>query len=502
MIYIIGSGPSGVSLALALIKKNIKVTLIDYGLNPLNESLPINKNKLDPDYSKLLNGSNFPYRNINKRITIKPNKYFMSYALGGLSNVWGAAILPYRVEDIKLWPTKTKTIFSYYKEILKFIPNTIPYDSVSKYFNFISKKNENENKINIGALEQYYKKLTANYQELQENGITVGKAKLAIDFNDKDNKCTYCNKCMTGCPQDLIFNSKNIIGELIKNKNFSYKSGYIVEKLSDNGNFINIEALHKGKKIKIKSERVYLAAGTLSTTKIICSSYNYFNKPLYLLDSQYFAAPFLSFKSIGKLVSEKDYSLSKIFVEINNSKNKKFKSSHLQIYTLNNEILKNIESKFLILKPLISLIIKIFSTRLLLVQGYLHSDDSSKLKFILKKKENQEIIELSEKINLKTNNIINNVIETINKKNNIFGGFILKIFKRTGYPGEGNHFGGVFPMKNKPKKFETDVYGRQNFSKRIHIVDSSILPSLPASTITLSVMANAYRIGAEYDKYK
>ena len=37
---------------------------------------------------------------------------------------------------------------------------------------------------------------------------------------------------------------------------------------------------------------------------------------------------------------------------------------------------------------------------------------------------------------------------------------------------------------------------RLPFVERVHVVDASVFPSLPATTITLSVMANAHRIGA------
>ena len=44
---------------------------------------------------------------------------------------------------------------------------------------------------------------------------------------------------------------------------------------------------------------------------------------------------------------------------------------------------------------------------------------------------------------------------------------------------------------------ETDLLGRPHQTKNVHIIDSSILPSLPATTIGLVTMANAYRIGFE-----
>ena len=50
-------------------------------------------------------------------------------------------------------------------------------------------------------------------------------------------------------------------------------------------------------------------------------------------------------------------------------------------------------------------------------------------------------------------------------------------------------------MKVKPSgNLETDDLGRISAWKQIHIVDSSIFPSLPGTTIGLLTMANAYRI--------
>ena len=57
--------------------------------------------------------------------------------------------------------------------------------------------------------------------------------------------------------------------------------------------------------------------------------------------------------------------------------------------------------------------------------------------------------------------------------------------------GGGSHIGSSFPMGAK-----SDTLGRPLGLKRIHLVDSSVLPSIAAQTITLTAMANAYRIGA------
>ena len=51
-------------------------------------------------------------------------------------------------------------------------------------------------------------------------------------------------------------------------------------------------------------------------------------------------------------------------------------------------------------------------------------------------------------------------------------------------------------MKKKPSEFETDELGRPYGFERVHVVDSSVFPTVPATTITLSIMANAHRIAS------
>jgi hypothetical protein len=65
-----------------------------------------------------------------------------------------------------------------------------------------------------------------------------------------------------------------------------------------------------------------------------------------------------------------------------------------------------------------------------------------------------------------------------------------------GIPGDGNHAGAVFPMRDNPGELETDRLGRLTTLKRTHIVDSSVFSTVPAASPTYTIMANAYRIGA------
>jgi choline dehydrogenase-like flavoprotein len=51
-------------------------------------------------------------------------------------------------------------------------------------------------------------------------------------------------------------------------------------------------------------------------------------------------------------------------------------------------------------------------------------------------------------------------------------------------------------MKQSPDDFETDTLGRLHGHPGVHIVDASVFPSIPATTVTFSVMANSHRIAS------
>ena len=60
--------------------------------------------------------------------------------------------------------------------------------------------------------------------------------------------------------------------------------------------------------------------------------------------------------------------------------------------------------------------------------------------------------------------------------------------------GHSQHFGGSLPMSKIKSHNRTDFMGRPFNMKNVHVVDSTILPSIPATPTTFVCMANAVRI--------
>jgi choline dehydrogenase-like flavoprotein len=128
VIFVIGSGPAGVACASALLDGGEKVTMLDAGLELersrrhqraslqsrpstswdkeslgfLREGVEVTREGIPV---KLAYGSDFPYRDpIGHPMSSEGAYSKPSFARGGLSNVWGASVLPYRTEDMTDWP--------------------------------------------------------------------------------------------------------------------------------------------------------------------------------------------------------------------------------------------------------------------------------------------------------------------------------------------------------------------------------------------------------------
>ena len=55
-------------------------------------------------------------------------KVLLSLAYGGLSNAWGASMLPFRQADIEDWPIALKELEPHYEAVLRFVPIAAEHD--------------------------------------------------------------------------------------------------------------------------------------------------------------------------------------------------------------------------------------------------------------------------------------------------------------------------------------------------------------------------------------
>lgn len=130
--------------------------------------------------------------------------------------------------------------------------------------------------------------------------------------------------------------------------------------------------------------------------------------------------------------------------------------------------------------------------------GYLHSDHMNGIEITLN---SAEELSISGCISKQSRSAIWKTVLKLLRNSWTLGAVPLVPLLDIKKPGESFHLGGTFPMSDNPEHSQTDLLGRPENHDRVHAVDSTIFPTVPAPTITATIMSMAYRIGDKHDEY-
>ena len=522
MIFVIGSGPAGVACAGALLDAGAKVTMLDAGLELESsrrtqvanlqsipstswpeESVSFLRDGVEATRDgipmKLGYGSDFAYRDPTGQPIASNGAYGKpSYARGGLSNVWGASVLPYRTEDMSDWPITAGDLAPHYRAVLAMMPFAGRHDGLEEQFPLYH--DDPGTLSSSSQAEALLRDLELNSARLSARGVRFGASRLAVQAEGAGGKpgCVHCGMCLYGCPYEFIYNSAQTLEKLRENGAFTYQPGVVVEQLEEVSSQVEVTGrnLDRAERFQMRADKVFVACGVLSTARIMLASLDAFGQPIHALDNCYFLLPLMRYRGRPDALRERLHTLAQVFIEVVDPAVGR-QRAHLQVYTYN-ELLR--EEMARMMGPLSGALPAIQGGvlgRLLLVQGYLHSDLSARMRIVLKRGAGGAApsLELAGEPNAKTGPALAGLLRRLWAERGAMRAVPISPMLRVGVPGRGFHTGGTFPMKASPGPFEVDVLGRPHGFARVHLVDASVFSSLPATTITLSVMANAHRIG-------
>lgn len=520
---VIGSGSAAAGTVHALLSQGWQITVLDIGnrLEPdidqvVNRMAKLPVEKWDPadlavvtkrsspgveaNQSKRVFGSDYPFNDRDNLLNIHWNDgicFNHSLAYGGLSNIWGSSMLPYRDEDMTAWPINSSEMAPHYQAIMELVPCT--GESGDDIDTILPRYSQQSNSIRLSQQgEGMLQHLLTNRTNLLRSGIRAGKARLAIKAVDSggQNSCQYCGLCLSGCPYGLIYSSAHSFSTWIRNAAITYHPKHKVDRVEQtpDGALVHGQDLTQQEAFRMHADRVFIAAGVLPTAQIVLNSRPELDTPLRLIDSQYFIYPILRLKPAGDVGSERMHTSCQIFMEVDDPKISQH-LVHLQIYGYSSFLHQEILRTFIRFPLRSKRLQKWFFSRLMIIQGFIHSDESGHIELSATRNKDGGVGLLARPIrSLASLRVVLMLGLKLLRHTRSLGVLVLIPGLKIPRPGVGYHSGGTFPMKSEPGHGETDTIGRLNGWKSIHIVDSSVFPSVPATTITMSAMANAHRI--------
>lgn len=442
-------------------------------------------------------GSDFPFRDAGQLSGVtavgEANSSVISGAYGGFSNVWGAQVMVFTPATFAEWPINANEMEPHYKAVLKEIPYAAEEDPLARRFPLTAGASPlpplaPRTRSVLEAAERHGR-------ELDAMGVAVGRARLALDAGP----CVRCGLCMTGCPYSLIYSSSQTFDRLRQAGRVGYRDGLLVVEVGQAGEtaYVIAREVASGTVHRFEADRVFVGAGALGTARLVLGSLRLYDQELELGESVQFALPMMSRRPTPDPTRTTEFTLNQFNMVI--STDEKWRDvSQIHFYPYNPAVLEALPA--VLSRPSVSPLTRHLLRRLTVGLGYLPSWVSPHLRVMAQRPRSAGgLPELRVSGDLAAASRIPMFRAVMGKvlkaapRLDLWPVIPLMFFAA---PGKSYHFGGSFPHSNAPADgpLTTDLTGRLPHWSRVHIVDASVFPTVPATTFTLTIMANAHRI--------
>jgi choline dehydrogenase-like flavoprotein len=438
-------------------------------------------------------GSDFPFRDRGQlgELTTIPggNKLSVSAAFGGFSNVWGAQIMPFSRATLDEWPIGYEALLPHYKAILRSIPFAGADDDYSDLFPVL------ETPAPLPRLAPPAAAVLARYEErrdqVRRRGVTVGSARLAMDAN----RCIECGLCLTGCPYGLIYSSAHTFKRLIDDGDVRYSPGVLVDRIGedDDGCWASGREVATGEPRSFRADRLFVACGGIGSTRLLLNSARPAVASLELAESVQVVLPFLSARPHRDPRTFTTFTLNQfnLLVEYGRAG---LDLAQFHLYPYNPAFEEALPAPIRGVETVRRAVLRRTTAAL----AYLPSWHSPRIRLDVTSRREGSLpdLSLSSVANSSTRGVLRRVFWRLIQAAPALDLWPAVPVARVSGPAKSYHFGASFPHMPSPSpdSLATDTLGRIAEWKRVHVVDGSVLPTIPATTFTLTVMANAHRI--------
>lgn len=414
-----------------------------------------------------------------------------SFARGGLSNAWGAAVAPYRQADLAGWPIGVEALADHYRAVAQFMPIAGRHDALADFFPVQDMSGARPLAASAQA-RGLLSRIERRGKALAARGMTGGAARQAVRTD-----CRLCGLCLHGCPYEYIFKASQVVDDMLREPGFSYRAGLRAVSFEEGQRGVRLVCRRPDGAVEaLEGERLFLAGGVLPTAELVLSTLAPAAE-LILHDSQHLFLPMLHLWSAGAdPAREPRHALTQVFLELDDPRVSPF-SVHAQLYTYSEFYAADMKRRYGARAPFAGPLFDAVTRRLIVAQLFLHSEHSHRIALRLAGGGGRLAARLAE--NLDVVSVAARARAAYARAVRALGLLALTPASRMGAPGSSFHVGGSLPMRGEPGRLETDLLGRPAGLSRVHVVDASVFPTIPATTITYSVMANAHRIGATAD---
>ncbi len=529
-VHVVGSGPSGVHLALTLLERGWDVTMLDVGreagatVRP-DATLRQLKDNLDDPVEYFLgrdaSGLVFPTHDAEV-YGFPPGRQFIfdapktsrfkgdgfeplfGFAQGGLAEAWTAGCYPFSDAELVDFPFESRSLFDAYSTVAKRIGVTgDANDDLARFYP------QHDGLLAPLPTDTHSTALEARYRRkrrsLNGRGVFLGRTRVATLSRPHDGRpaCSTCGRCLWGCPTGSLYTPSITLQKCLANPRFRYLPGVRVlrfEGAAGRVTHIVGTRLDDESEVREPVDRLALAAGALGTSEVVLrSSQRSDGQPTRLqglMDNRQVLVPFLNLRRIGVPYEPESYQYHLLGMGIEAKDPRHY--VHCQVTTLGTAMMHPIVQKLPVgmrsggriaslLHGALGIVnVNFHDTRRITNEVWLESAEEPgggtfRMQYSPPQDEGERVAR---------------TITRIKRTLRTLGCIVPPGMIHTRPMGASVHYAGTLPMTTEDRPFTTDPAGRLRPYDNVWIADGASFPFLPAKNLTFTLMANATRIAS------
>lgn len=423
-----------------------------------------------------------------------------SLGYGGLGIGWGLQCWEFSKQEQEIAGLKANRMAGAYEVVSARIGISATHDEAADYTLGSLKTFQPS-----PAMDRNHQRIYANYQRqkswFDEQHVVMGRTPLALLTEDTEDRKGYQYRDLDFySDQDLsAWRPWITVNKLRKAANFTYMRGRLVTRYEDEADGVTVYCLDtdNATEVSYRCRKLVLAAGALSSARIVLRSHGADGVKLPLLCNPYTYIPCLQPSMVGKAAEPRKLGFGQLSVFVD-PKQTNLDISIATLYGYQSLMLFR-TIKQLPLNLADARVLMQYLVTGLVIMGVQHTDHPTPSKYISLVADTQmptgdklqANYELSSAETQNQHDIESRYMAAMRK---------VKTYplKRL-YPGHGSsvHYAGTLPYSKQDKPFTLSPSGRVHGSRHVYVADSAGFNFLPARGLTFSLMANAHLTAQE-----
>jgi len=500
-IVIIGSGPAGVSAAFPLVETGLRVLMIDgagceaAGNRPSSEPW---RKRLGTGLEALVpeDGLSPKLRtpaarrivgDFHRLSTVHGDGFIAVGALarGGLSRLWGAFVCEFGADDLIGWPIAVEDLRASYRTVTERIG--VSGSATDELSTFYGSSGALLPSLPLGGTAA---RLLERHDDRDAPDFALGLARSAILTVDRPDRkaCNLGKDCLWGCDRGAVYDARFDLAALRRRTEFRLVDQALAVRLAPCADGWEVTT-QDGR--RFAASRIVMAAGALGTASLVLPLLPDPPAELRLLSSPVMAMPLLMPKRIGRSIPDRGYSLAQLGYRLRYGRRAHDYVTG-SVYELSLLPMPSFAGRLPLGRRAGMELLSALAPALMVAIAFFPGDCSDN-RIALQQQGNRSTLVIRGGFDAGLADKRGRVVQRLRRIWRRRGAWTLP-GTTLAAPGTDVHYAGPFGM-GLQRPHGTTRHGELHAAPGIHIVGAAAFPSLPSKHPTLTIMANADRIG-------